>query len=316
MSQYTSTTTDIRRFGYYTPKLTETMDFVVHNQVINEDVLSEFHVIISVIFDLQPIIFAFNVVERNYRELVDLIQEHRSQLNNSLGTKTEPTSTIMDGLVLTHQKISNFLSSTSAFLSQTETQLRRVHGKDSPELNKWNKTRKNLHMHSFPYRFLYELRNFAQHCSLPFSSLNITGERASENAPMFFRINLMILRDGLLGVGYDWKESVKAEIMRQPPEFDLLPLIPDYFHILRYLCLDAVQLQSLQIAKCASYFDTIHRIFKIPVDAVPVIYIGESSSKGIPPSRLEIIPMVQFEYLLREYNQLLNACETSKNQER
>lgn len=160
--------------------------------------------------------------------------------------------------------------------------------------------------------FLYELRNFNQHCSLPFSSLNIAGERVSENASMLFKINTMILRNGLFNTGFTWGKKATERILEQAaPEFELLPLIPEYFHFLSQLCLDAVQLQSVQLAGCASYFDALHRTLKIPAGAVPVIYIGESISKEMPPSRLEVIPMMQFEYLLREYNKLLNMCETS-----
>lgn len=288
------------------------MDVVVYNKVASEKNLTEFHEVISVIFKLQPIIFAFNVVERNYQELTDSIQELRSQLDNSLATNAEPISLIMDRNILIIQKISNFLSSTTAFLEQTKTQLRKEYGKKSPELNTWHEKRKKMHADNFSYFFLYELRNFNQHCSLPFSSLNIAGERVSENASMLFNINTMILRDGLFDIGYNWSEKAKERIMRQAaPEFELLPLISEYFHFLSQLCLDAVQLQSVQLAGCASYFDALHRTLKIPAGAVPVIYIGESISKEMPPSRLEVIPMMQFKYLLREYGKLINMCETA-----
>ena len=164
-----------------------------------------------------------------------------------------------------------------------------------------------MHAALFSYRFLYELRNFSQHGGLPLSSLNIAGERASENAPMLFKINTMISRDGLLEAGHKWGK-LKVEIQQQPSEFELLPLIAEYFHILCQLCLEALQFQSVRLAECASYFNAVRRTQKIPMGAVPVIFIGKSPAKGIPPSRLEVFPIGQFEYLLREYDKLLNAC--------
>jgi hypothetical protein len=285
------------------------MDFVVHGKVADADVLAELHEIISVVFNLQPVIFAFDVIERNYRELVDSLDAHRSRLNNLATPNVVPISIVMDGIVLAAQKVSNFLSSASAFLAQTDTQLRCVHGTDSPELNMWNEKRKNLHASYFSYRFLYELRNFAQHRSLPLSNFNISGERSSKDAPMVFKTGASILRDGLLGDGYDWKK-LRVEIQQQPPEFELLPLTTEYLHSLRQLCLEAVKLQDVRLAECARYFDAVRRTLKIPVGAVPVIFIGESTSKEIPPSRFEVIPMEQFAYLLQEYDQLLKACET------
>ena len=83
MNQDMSATTDIRRFGYYIPKPGGSFDSVVHNPVLSAEVLTEFHGICSVISNLQPIIIAFDIAERNFRELVDSIEEHRSQLSNS-----------------------------------------------------------------------------------------------------------------------------------------------------------------------------------------------------------------------------------------
>lgn len=309
MNQDMSATTDVRRFGYYIPKPGRSFDSVVHNPALSADVLTEFHEICSVISNLQPIIIAFDIAERNFRELVDSIENHRSQLNNSATADAGLIPVGVGGVVLVAQKASNFLSSAGAFLAQTEIQLGRVHGENSPESKMWNEKRKDMHAACFSYRFLYALRNFSQHGGLPLSSLNIAGERASENAPMFFKISTIISRDGLLGARHDWEKKVQVEIQQQPPEFELLPLIEEYFHILCQLCLEAVQFQSARLAECASYFEAVRRTQKIPTGAVPVIFIGESPSKGIPPSRFEVLPIAQFEYLLREYDKLLNTCE-------
>jgi len=303
-----SATTDVRKLGYYIPKSDGTMDFDVHGKVAGADVLAELHEIISVVFNLQPVIFAFDIVERNYRELLAALDSHRLRLNNLSTPNIVPMSVIMDGIILAGQKISNFLSSASAFLAQTETQLRSVHGSDSPELNSWNEERKNLHASHFSYRFLYELRNFAQHRSLPLSNFNISGERSSKDAPMVFKTGATILRDGLLADGYDWKK-IRVEIQHQPTEFDLLPLIAGYLRSLCQLCLEAVKLQNVQLVECARYFDAVRRTLDIPMGAVPVIFIGESKLEEMPPSRFEVIPMEQFSYLLQKYKVLLKACE-------
>lgn len=310
MNQDMPATTDIRRFGYYIPKPGGSFDSVVHNPALSADVLTEFHEICSVISNLQPIIIAFDIAERNFRELVDSIENHRSQLSNSATADAGLIPVGMSGVVLVAQKASNFLSSAGAFLAQTEIQLGRVHGENSPESKTWNKKRKDMYTAYFSYHFLYELRNFSQHGGLPLSSLNIAGQRASENAPMLFKISTMISRDGLLGAGNKWG-NLKVKIQQQPPEFELLPLIEEYFHFLCQLCLEALQFQSARLAECASYFDVVRRTQKIPMGAVPVIFIGESPSKGIPPTRFEVLPIAQFEYLLREYDKLLNVCEAA-----
>lgn len=184
MSHDKAATNETRRFGYYIPQQNGTVDISVGVNVAGADVLAELHKTVGVIFKLQPIIFALDMVERNYQEFLDSIENYRSRLEDVKPGLPVGISTAMDGFLSASQKVTNFLSSTSAFLAQTEMQLRRIHGKDSPEFNSWDEKRKNLHAQSFSYRFLYELRNFAQHRNIPFSNLNIAGKRPSEELPM------------------------------------------------------------------------------------------------------------------------------------
>jgi len=302
---------DIRRFGYYIPKTDGTMDIFVHSTVADAETLTELNEIVGVVFKLQPIVFAFDIVERNYAQLLNSFDENLSKLNG-LTTANISTSFAMDALVSVSQKVTNLLSSTSAFLSHTDRQLQKVYGKESTEWKMWDERRKDLHASSFAYRFLYELRNFAQHRDLPFSNLNFTGERSADDAPMVFKIGALIVRDGLLNDGYDWKK-LRVEIQQQPAVFDLLPLIAEYLCCLRQLCLEAVKPQFERLVLCHHYFDAVTRTLKIPAGAIPVVFVGESASKGVPPSRIEIIPMEQFRYLLFKLNQIREASETMQD---
>lgn len=284
------------------------MDFVVHKKNVGADVLVELHEIISVVFNLQPILISLEIIERNHLELIAALEAHQRTLNNLATSNEVSIPQALEGVILSGQKISNFLSSASAFLAQTDRQLLILHGEDSPELNMWNERRKNLHASYFSYQFLYELRNYVQHRSLPLSNFNISGERSTENAPMIFKTGITILRDKLFDDGYDWKK-IKKEIQKQHIEFDLLPLTTEYLHCLRQLGLEALKLQNIKLVECARYFEVMRRTLKIPVDAVPVIFVGESINKHEPPSRFEIIPVEQFAYVLKRYNELLNTCE-------
>lgn len=302
---------DIRRFGYYIPKPDGNMDIFVHSTVADAETLTELNEIVGVIFNLQPIVFAFDIVERNHSELVNAFDEYLSKLNGPTKANIS-TSFVMDALISISQKVTNLLSSTSAYLAHTDRQLQKVYGKGSPEWGTWDETRKDLHASSFAYRFLYELRNFAQHRDLPFSNLNLTGERSADDAPMVFNIGALIRRDGLLDDGYDWKK-LRAEIQQQPAVFDLQPPISEYLRCLRQLCLEAVKPQFDRLVLCAHYFEVVTSALQIPAGAVPVIFIGESAAAGVPPSRFEVIPIEQFGYLLFKLNQIREASGTPQN---
>jgi hypothetical protein len=286
------------------------MDITVHSTVADAETLAELNEIVGVVFNLQPIVFAIDIVGKNHSELVNTFDEYLSKLNG-LTTANISTSFVIDALISISQKVTNLLSSTSAFLAHTDKQIQKVHGKGSAEWKIWDEKRKDLHAGSFAYRFLYELRNFAQHRDLPFSSLNFTGERITEDAPMDFKMGALIRRDGLLNDGYDWKK-LRAEIQQQPAVFDLLPLISEYLCYLRQLCLEAVKPQFERLVLCHHYFDAVTRTLQIPAGAIPVIFVGESVA-GVPPSRFEIIPMEQFGYLLFKINQTREASEIKQS---
>jgi hypothetical protein len=89
------------------------------------------------------------------------------------------------------------------------------------------------------------------------------------------------------------------------------PLAEEYLHGLRQICLAAVKFQSMRLTVCGKYFDAWRSTMNMPVGAIPMVCIGESASpKETPPSRYELIPMEQYQYLLREYDQLIKACGT------
>ena len=308
MNQKKAAAAEIRRFGYYTPQSNGTIDSVVNATALDSHALAELHKIVSVVFNLQPIIFDFKMLERNYQELIDSIEEYRSQLIKIAQSLVVPISIVTDGLISASQKVNNLLSSASSFLSHTETNLRRIHGKDSSAYTTWDEKRKNIHAASFSYRFLYELRNFAQHRSIPISRINIAGKRVADVGPIDFKVDLLILRDELLNDGYNWKK-LQPEIKQQPMEFNLLPLADEYLHGLRQICLDALKLQSNQLTLCGKYFDAWTSTMNMPVGAIPVIYTGVSKSpEDVPPSRFDVLPMEQYQYILREYSQLVKAC--------
>jgi hypothetical protein len=299
------TDNEIQRFGYYTPHANGTFDAVVNAEVLSPNDLLEMHNVVKVVFDLQPIIFAFNVVENNYRELIESVQGYRSQLNTITSNMSIPSTFVMNGLILASQRINNLLSSASAFLAYAETNLRNLHGKDSLELADWHKKRQEIHATSFSYRFLYALRNYAQHRSIPLSRFNISGKRVAD-IEMAFKVTLLILRDEILNNGYDWKK-LRAEIEQQPAEIDLLPIALKYLNGLRQICLQAMSFHGKQLALCGQYFDAWKIAMQMPDGAVPVVYIGESQATDLPPSKCYFIPMEQYQFIRHKYEQLVQA---------
>ena len=118
----------------------------------------------------------------------------------------------------------SFLSSMRTYLDYTETRMIREHGKDSESYQKFKQYTHEAYDGSFAYRFLYKLRNYAQHCGLPISDIAWGGqliEDAPEKVRAHFRVG--IDRDHILG-SFDW-QTLEEEIRANPPSIEINPLI-------------------------------------------------------------------------------------------
>jgi hypothetical protein len=111
----------------------------------------------------------------------------------------------------------NWLLSVRAFLDHTETQLKRRYGKDSGEVKAFKEATAKQFDDCFSYRFLYKLRNYAQHCGFPPLNGRIqfdVDEDPSRWIELFFDKEILLEYDG-------WGRRLEAEIRRLPEEVDL-----------------------------------------------------------------------------------------------
>jgi hypothetical protein len=294
-----------RRFGYFVPKGGGYFNITVLSQVVSPEVLAEFERITQVIFHLQPIVLAWDVVERNYGELTSAARNYVDDLAAFRSGDIVPMPTLLDGMALLAQRVNNFLSSASAFLGQTETNISQTYGNTSSELAAWNKFRRNLHASSFAYRFLYELRNFGQHFSIPISKLDLEGARETPTSDLILKAEARIERDSLLSTTYDWGNRLRADIEKQEPKFALLPLCGEYADNLRAICLFALEIQRDRLLDCANYFAVVAKRLQMPPNAIPFLALGDLKPDEAP-SQYTFIPIAQFEWLLLHYNKLLS----------
>lgn len=95
----------------------------------------------------------------------------------------------------------------------------------------------------FAYRFIYNLRNYLQHCSFPSISIS---KRILENGEM--QCSLFLSKVELLSQYRKWQQQLKIDLAVQPDRIDLYPLIAtvmESLHKLNYLAMNA----SLDVEK-------------------------------------------------------------------
>lgn len=297
-----------RRFGYYIEKNDGTMDFIVIPKALSTEVYTEFISLTQVIFTLQPIVIAYEIAERNFGEIADAQMLFASILNGAKAQVSAAATNAIDGLVHLSQRVTNFLAGASAFLTQCKIRIEHTSGEGSSAFLQWNELRKDEHATKFAYRFLYELRNFSQHRSLPISHFGISGERTTADTPMDFLIDFTLSRDDLLQSGHNWKKELASEIQTKDCDIALRPLLEDYMQSMRKLCLAALDIHCESLANCARYLSKQQNLSQMPEGGMPAIFVYETNEISSPPTRHEQIPVQQLNYILARLDRLINSA--------
>ena len=124
----------------------------------------------------------------------------------------------------------NYLSSIRTYLDHTETALKRRHGAGSREATRFKKRCGAAFDGAFAYRFVFKLRNFAQHCGVPISHIVVTSSMANGA-----ELQVFTSREHLL-TGFDWRpQSLQAEIRALPSEVRIEPYLAEAFVLVKQI---------------------------------------------------------------------------------
>jgi len=134
----------------------------------------------------------------------------------------------------------NYLSSIRTFIDHSETTIKRRYSENSKEYSEFKKTTKYYFDNYFSYRFLYKLRNYAQHIGLPIEEIEISATMIAENT--FKTKSLMEFNaQELLNKKFDWGKDVKMDL-ESKTIFDLYPIIDemseiivDFWHCINFI---------------------------------------------------------------------------------
>lgn len=161
----------------------------------------------------------YQLLQRNYGRLRSILEAY-SNLSRVGGTLRNVDQREL-GLTLADQ-LANWLASTRMYIESQRDFISRQFG-ESAELKLFDRARNRAFDSLAGYRFLYNLRDYAQHCGLPISSLNISG---SENSDRRI-IELQLSRSALLMARFNWNRHAKALIDQWPEQISLMPLVEE-----------------------------------------------------------------------------------------
>lgn len=141
-------------------------------------------------------------------------------------------------------KLNNFLSSMRTFLDHSERILKKEYGKNSEEVKNFKELTNRLYDSHFSYRFLYKLRNYAQHNGLGITHFNISKEYGVDNNINIESI-ISLNRDLILD-DFKWNPITK-DIQNQPEEIYIKPLMDQMILDLRCLLNFIIKKELIEI---------------------------------------------------------------------
>ncbi len=161
----------------------------------------------------------FTMVRLNYEEFEKQINDYLEQYihNSAMNWKQmEFMSLNVNRIIL------NFLSIIRTFLDHTETKIKKRYGKDSGRLQRFKEICTQLYDNNFSYRFLYKLRNYAQHCGMPVGDMSLQSSiKDIKTEEISYKLSVCFKRDELLANYDSWGNPLKMELGALDEKFEV-----------------------------------------------------------------------------------------------
>lgn len=155
----------------------------------------------------------------------------------------------------------NFLSSGRTFLDHSETYLKRKYGKKSSEFLKFKKETNNQYDSSFEYRFVYKLRNYAQHCGLPINNIIYSLDNEIQEKKYKRKINLSPIfdKEKLLKTYKDWGVKLKDDLKKKPSEIPVTSVLREYYKSMEVLNKTILKIEEESLQTSIEYLENFEK---------------------------------------------------------
>ncbi|WP_280166472.1 hypothetical protein [Priestia aryabhattai] len=176
----------------------------------------------------------YRMVEENFKDLANEIDSKNTAFRS--GQEVDPDEFFLQA----NRLLLNFLSISRTFIDHSSRKIKKDYGADSKQDKRFGEALSNKYDNSFAYRFFYKLRNYSQHCGMPFG---IVSERFVKNKfnQELPKIEILFDRDSLLNQ-YDSWSVVKQDLLAKPKTFSINEYIIEYM-----VCIKEINTTLLEI---------------------------------------------------------------------
>lgn len=173
----------------------------------------------------------FNIVLWNYKDFFQTINNYLFTIDKKDASfiNEYPVDINLNRLFL------NLLSSVRSYLDFMDRKLKNKFGINNEVYILFDQDRTKEFETKFSYRFLEDLRHYAQHKGFPIGSIQF-GKRLSNEIPnkQEIYLNLFFMRDALLN-NFVWKKQLRQEIEAMPTKIQVIPQIESYIESIKII---------------------------------------------------------------------------------
>lgn len=196
-----------------------------------------------------------------------------------------------------NRRILNFLSSVRTFLDHNETELNRSQ-RDS-EMAFFKELLKKNYDESFAYRFLYQLRNYVQHCGMPVGNVLINAEKdSSVSGGKRVTVSVVFDRDTLLNRFKDWN-TAKKSLLEMPAQFEVSPLLQELVVRLGIIHLQLNEKFFPDIEAEAALINRMHSEVREAERRVVVLDVIDQADEAVDLQIIDL-PLIQAQQIFKD----------------
>jgi hypothetical protein len=161
----------------------------------------------------------FQILNRNHSRLVSMLAMYTNLERVGGVFRTVNKRNVV---LLFMGEFTNWLASTRLYLESERDFIVDQFGEESEELQTYRRATSQAFDAYAGYRFLYNLRDYAQHCGPPVSGMTVS--RSSTGGT---QIDMYLSRSDLLVARFAWSRHAKALLTSWPEQILVMPLVEE-----------------------------------------------------------------------------------------
>ena len=161
---------------------------------------------------------AFSLILRNYSNLQMMVDTF-ANVERYAGEFRRANREVVKRALMA--ELTNWLAATRLYLENERDFILREFGKASEEMSEYKNATSSAFDRHEGYRFLYNLRDYTQHCGIPPGRMHVSGTRPNRN------VVITLERSRLLTARFNWSSHSKALLETWPERIPLMPLLDD-----------------------------------------------------------------------------------------